>query len=118
MGGNMRQHSRHGVTLTLALFAFFSTGTGIVTAQQSQITNSLSQIEEFVATTLGQLGVIVFLVGAAIWFVSRKSADRAQWGWRAIWGGAAMIVLSVSYSVFVGLFENLAPGMIAIPPLF
>jgi len=27
-------------------------------------------------------------------------------------GGAGMIVLSVSYNVFVTLFENLAPGMV------
>ena len=113
----MRQHSRHGLALTLTFVVTLMTSTSIVAAQQSQITNSLSQIEEFVATTLGQVGVIVFLIGAAIWFVSRRSADRAQWGWRAIWGGAAMIVLSVSYSVFVSLFENLAPGMIHVPTL-
>ncbi|AQL44739.1 hypothetical protein BV210_18490 (plasmid) [Halorientalis sp. IM1011] len=87
--------------------------TGVAAAQQSEITDSLTQIEEFVATTLGQIGVIVFLLGAAAWFVSRRSADRAQWGWRGMWGGAGMIVLSVSYNVFVGLFENLAPGTIA-----
>jgi hypothetical protein len=85
---------------------------GVAAAQQSEINNSLTQIEEFVATTLGQVGVIVFLIGAAVWFVSRRSADRAQWGWRGMWGGAGMIILSVSYNVFVNLFENLAPGLI------
>ncbi|UHQ98298.1 hypothetical protein HYG81_19700 (plasmid) [Natrinema zhouii] len=100
-----------GARVLIALFAFIAT-TGIAAAQQSEINNSLSEIESFVATTLGQIGVIVFLVGAAAWFVSRKHADRAQWGWRGMWGGAGMIVLSVSYNVFVTLFENLAPGMV------
>ena len=108
-------HRRSRVLLTSLLT--FCLSTGVAAAQQSAITDSLTQIEEFVATTLGQVGVIVFLLGAAVWFVSRRSADRAQWGWRAIWGGAAMIVLSVSYSVFVGLFQNLAPGIIHVPTL-
>lgn len=95
----------------VVLFAGTAT-TGVAAAQQSEINNSLTQIEEFVATTLGQLGVIVFLVGAAVWFVSRRNADRAQWGWRGMWGGAGMIALSVSYNVFVGLFEDLAPGIL------
>ena len=103
---------RHGVARSLVVLFAFTAATGVAAAQQSEINNSLTQIEEFVATTLGQVGVIVFLVGAAVWFVSRRSADRAQWGWRGMWGGAGMIVLSVSYNVFVGLFENLAPGMI------
>ena len=96
-----------------ALFVM-SVSTDVVAAQQAQpaINHSLTRIEHFVATTLGQVGVIVFLVGAALWFVSGSSANRSQWGWRALWGGAGMIVLSVSYSVFVGLFENLAPGML------
>lgn len=103
---------REGVARSLVVLIAFTASTGIAAAQQSEINNSLTQIEEFVATTLGQIGVIVFLVGAAVWFVSRRSADRAQWGWRGMWGGAGMIVLSVSYNVFVSLFENLAPGMI------
>ncbi|WP_135306468.1 hypothetical protein [Haloarcula amylovorans] len=103
---------RQGVTRFLVALTAVITSTGVAAAQQSEITDSLTQIEEFVATTLGQLGVIIFLIGAAVWFVSRRSADRAQWGWRGMWGGAGMIVLSVSYNVFVGLFENLAPGMI------
>ncbi|WP_049972704.1 hypothetical protein [Haladaptatus cibarius] len=106
-----RQQATYVVT---ALFTI-SVSTGIAAAQQSEINNSLSEIEQFVATTLGQLGVIVFLVGAALWFVSGRNASRTQWGWRALWGGAGMIVLSVSYNVFVTLFENLAPGMI-VPP--
>ncbi|MFC6764168.1 hypothetical protein [Natrinema soli] len=100
-----------GATVLTGLFAFIAT-TGVAAAQESEINNSLSEIEAFVATTLGQLGIIVFLVGAAAWFVSGKHADRAQWGWRGMWGGAGMIVLSVSYNVFVTLFENLAPGMV------
>lgn len=103
---------RHRVARTLIVLVTLGMSTGIAAAQQSEINSSLTEIEEFVATTLGQVGVIVFLVGAAIWFVSRRSADRAQWGWRGMWGGAGMIVLSVSYNVFVGLFENLAPGLI------
>jgi len=103
---------RHGVARSLVVLFAFTASTGIAAAQQSEITSSLTQIEEFVATTLGQIGVIIFLVGAAVWFVSRRSAERAQWGWRGMWGGAGMIILSVSYNVFVGLFENLAPGMI------
>ncbi|MFC7157713.1 hypothetical protein ACFQPA_19995 [Halomarina halobia] len=103
---------RDGVARSLIVLLAFSASTGIAAAQQSEINSSLTQIEEFVATTLGQIGVIVFLIGAALWFVSRRSADRAQWGWRAMWGGAGMIVLSVSYNVFVSLFENLAPGMV------
>lgn len=103
--------SRQAITRLLVVLFSFLASTGVAAAQQSEINNSLTQIEEFVATTLGQLGVIAFLVGAAVWFVSRRSADRAQWGWRGMWGGAGMIVLSVSYNVFVGLFENLAPGM-------
>lgn len=106
----MRNH--HGVTRTLIALVAFTASTGVAAAQQSEINQSLTQIEEFVATTLGQIGVIVFLLGAAAWFVSQRNADRAQWGWRGMWGGAGMIVLSVSYNVFVGLFENLAPGMI------
>lgn len=89
-----------GARVLIALFAFIAT-TGIAAAQESEINNSLSEIESFVV-----------LVGAAAWFVSRKHADRAQWGWRGMWGGAGMIVLSVSYNVFVTLFENLAPGMV------
>ena len=104
--------SRQGITRSLVVLYAFVASTGVAAAQQSEINNSLTQIEEFVATTLGQLGVIAFLVGAAVWFVSRRSADRAQWGWRGMWGGAGMIVLSVSYNVFVSLFENLAPGLI------
>ncbi|MFC6734402.1 MULTISPECIES: hypothetical protein [unclassified Haladaptatus] len=104
--------SRHGVQRFLVVLTAFITSTGVAAAQQNEISSSLTQIEQFVATTLGQLGVIVFLVGAAVWFVSRRSADRAQWGWRGMWGGAGMIALSVSYSVFVGLFENLAPGIL------
>ncbi|UHQ99230.1 hypothetical protein HYG81_25630 (plasmid) [Natrinema zhouii] len=100
-----------GAKVLTGLFAFIAT-TGVAAAQQSEINNSLSEIELFVATTLGQIGIIVFLVGAAAWFVSRKHADRAQWGWRGMWGGAGMIILSVSYNVFVSLFENLAPGMV------
>ncbi|WP_227379090.1 hypothetical protein [Haladaptatus halobius] len=106
---------RHRVPYVVTALFTISVSTGIAAAQQSEITNSLSQIEQFVATTLGQIGVIVFLVGAALWFVSGRSANRSQWGWRALWGGAGMIVLSVSYNVFVTLFENLAPGMI-VPP--
>ena len=52
-----------------------------------------------------------------MWFVSGSSANRSQWGWRALWGGAGMIVLSVSYNVFVTLFKNLAPGLL-LPPFF
>ncbi|WP_049894686.1 hypothetical protein [Halogranum rubrum] len=103
---------RHRVSRLLATVVTLSATAGVAAAQQSEINSSLTQIEEFVATTLGQLGIIVFLIGAAMWFVSRRSADRAQWGWRAMWGGAGMIVLSVSYGVFVGLFENLAPGVV------
>lgn len=103
---------RQGVARSLVVLVAFFASTGVAAAQQSEINQSLTQIEEFVATTLGQIGVIVFLLGAAAWFVSRRNADRAQWGWRGMWGGAGMIVLSVSYNVFVGLFENLAPGMI------
>lgn len=109
--------SRQGITQSLVVLFAFVASTGVAAAQQSEINNSLTQIEEFVATTLGQLGVIAFLVGAAVWFVSRRSADRAQWGWRGMWGGAGMIILSVSYNVFVSLFENLAPGM-TLPALF
>ena len=105
------RHRTH-ITRTLAVLTSLSLTTGIAAAQQSEINQSLTQIEEFIATTLGQLGVIIFLIGAAVWFISRRSADRARWGWRAMWGGAGMIVLSVSYSVFVSLFENLAPGLI------
>ncbi|USZ73553.1 hypothetical protein [Natronosalvus halobius] len=105
-------HYRQGIARTLVVLIVFTASTGVAAAQQNEINNSLTQIEEFVATTLGQIGVIVFLVGAAVWFVSRRSADRAQWGWRGMWGGAGMIILSVSYNVFVSLFENLAPGMI------
>lgn len=107
---------RHRTDVARALIALlaFMASTGITAAQQNEINSSLTQIEDFVATTLGQIGVIVFLVGAAVWFVSRRSADRAQWGWRGMWGGAGMIVLSVSYSVFVGLFQDLAPGMIVL----
>ncbi|WP_254533451.1 hypothetical protein [Natrinema gelatinilyticum] len=101
-----------GATRFVIGLTAFTASAGIATAQQSEINNSLTQIEEFVATTLGQIGVIVFLLGAAAWFVSRRNADRAQWGWRGMWGGAGMIVLSVSYTVFVTLFENLAPGML------
>ena len=100
-----------GAKVLTGLFAFIAR-TGVAAAQQSEINNSLSEIESFVATTLGQIGIIVFLVGAAAWFVSRKHADRAQWGWRGTWGGVGMIILSVSYNVFVSLFENLAPGMV------
>lgn len=103
---------RHKLTRTMAALIAVYASAGIAAAQQSEINNSLTQIEEFVATTLGQVGVIVFLIGAAVWFVSRRSADRAQWGWRGMWGGAGMIILSVSYNVFVNLFENLAPGLI------
>ncbi|WP_231190063.1 hypothetical protein [Haladaptatus sp. DYF46] len=111
----MRHTYPHRVTdLVTALFAI-SVSTGIAAAQQSEINNSLSEIEQFVATTLGQIGVIVFLVGAAMWFISGRNTNRTQWGWRALWGGAGMVVLSVSYNVFVTLFENLAPGMI-VPP--
>ncbi|UTF55853.1 hypothetical protein [Natronosalvus rutilus] len=105
-------HYRQGIARSMVVLIVFTASTGVAAAQQNEINNSLTQIEEFVATTLGQIGVIVFLVGAAVWFVSRRSADRAQWGWRGMWGGAGMIVLSVSYNVFVSLFENLAPGMI------
>ncbi|WP_312912662.1 hypothetical protein [Natronosalvus caseinilyticus] len=105
-------HYRQGIARSLVALIVFTASTGVAAAQQNEINNSLTQIEEFVATTLGQIGVIVFLVGAAVWFVSRRSADRAQWGWRGMWGGAGMIILSVSYNVFVSLFENLAPGMI------
>ena len=103
---------RQRVARSLVVLFAFTVSTGLAAAQQSEISNSLTQIEEFVATTLGQLGVIIFLIGAAVWFVSRRSADRARWGWRGMWGGAGMIVLSVSYNVFVSLFENLAPGII------
>lgn len=103
---------RQGVARSLVALAALTAWTGIAAAQQSEINRSLTQIEEFIATTLGQVGVIVFLIGAAVWFISRRSADRARWGWRGMWGGAGMIVLSVSYNVFVSLFENLAPGMI------
>jgi len=50
-----------GVRVLTVLFAFIAT-TGIAAAQQSEINDSLSEIESFVATTLGQIGVIVFLV--------------------------------------------------------
>ena len=113
----MRLPFRHRVTYLVTAFFTLSVSTGIAAAQQSEINNSLSQIEQFVATTLGQIGVIVFLVGAALWFVSGSSANRSQWGWRALWGGAGMIVLSVSYNVFVTLFKNLAPGLL-LPPFF
>ncbi|ODR80407.1 hypothetical protein BG842_02215 [Haladaptatus sp. W1] len=113
----MRLPFRHRVTYLITVLFTVSVSTGIAAAQQSEINNSLSQIEQFVATTLGQVGVIVFLVGAAMWFASGRNASRTQWGWRALWGGAGMIVLSVSYNVFVTLFENLAPGMI-LPPFF
>ncbi|MBX0296648.1 hypothetical protein [Haloarcula nitratireducens] len=103
---------REGLTRILVALTAVIASTGVAAAQQSEITSSLTEIEQFVATTLGQLGIIIFLVGTAVWFVSGRSADRAQWGWRGMWGGAGMIVLSVSYNVFVGLFENLAPGMI------
>src|SRR6056297_2444348 len=103
---------RQSIARSLPVLLALTASTGVAAAQQSEINDSLTEIEEFVATTLGQLGVIVFLVGAAVWFVSRRSADRAQWGWRGMWGGAGMIVLSVSYNVFVTLFENLAPGLI------
>ncbi|RBI60733.1 hypothetical protein DMJ13_17395 [halophilic archaeon] len=103
---------RHKLTRTIAVLVTICANAGVAAAQQSEINNSLTQIEEFVATTLGQVGVIVFLIGAAVWFISRRSADRAQWGWRGMWGGAGMIILSVSYNVFVNLFENLAPGLI------
>ncbi|WP_458208579.1 hypothetical protein [Haladaptatus sp. NG-SE-30] len=73
---------------------------------------SLTDIEKFVATTLGQLGVVLFLVGAAMWFIGGKSSSRMSWGWRALWGGAGMIVLSVSYNVFINLFKSFAPGLI------
>ena len=113
----MRLPFRHRVTYLVTALFTISVSTGIAAAQQSEINNSLSQIEQFVATTLGQIGVIVFLVGAALWFVSGSSANRSQWGWRALWGGAGMIVLSVSYNVFVTLFKNLAPGLL-LPPFF
>jgi len=48
-----------GVRVLTVLFAFIAT-TGIAAAQQSEINDSLSEIESFVATTLGQIGVIVF----------------------------------------------------------
>jgi hypothetical protein len=111
----MHLHYRNRVTRLVTVLFVMSVSTGVAAAQQSEINNSLTEIEQFVATTLGQIGVIVFLVGAALWFVSGRSANRSQWGWRALWGGAGMIVLSVSYNVFVTLFENLAPGII-VPP--
>ena len=113
----MHSPFRHRITSLITALLAFGVSTGIAAAQQSEINNSLSQIEQFVATTLGQVGVIVFLVGAAMWFVSGSSANRSQWGWRALWGGAGMIVLSVSYNVFVTLFKNLAPGLL-LPPFF
>lgn len=96
-------------------------GTGIVAAQdgggaQAEINQSLAEIETFVASTLGQIGVIVLLVGSAVWFFSGKRSDRAAWGWRAIWGGSGMIVLSVSYNVIVTLIESFAPGAM-LPPI-
>lgn len=103
---------RHNVARMAIALVVLLASTGIAAAQQQEINSSLTQIEEFVATTLGQIGVIVFLIGAAAWLVSRRNADRARWGWRGMWGGAGMIVLSVSYHVFVSLFETLAPGMI------
>ncbi|TYL37257.1 hypothetical protein CV102_18290 [Natronococcus pandeyae] len=96
----------------LVVLLAFIASTGIAAAQENEINSSLTEIEQFVATTLGQIGVIVFLIGAAAWFVSRKNASRAQWGWRGMWGGAGMIILSVSYNVFVTLFEDLAPGLL------
>lgn len=64
-------------------------GSGVATAQdgdqaQEEINNSLSEIETFIATTLGQIGIIVLLIGAAVWFFSGRRTDRAAWGWRAI----------------------------------
>jgi hypothetical protein len=111
----MRLLFQHRVPYVVTALFAISVSSGVAAAQQSEINNSLTEIEQFVATTLGQIGVIVFLVGAALWFVSGRSANRSQWGWRALWGGAGMIVLSVSYNVFVTLFKNLAPGTI-VPP--
>ena len=83
----MRLPFRHRITYLVTALFTISVSTGIAAAQQSEINNSLSQIEQFVATTLGQIGVIVFLVGAALWFVSGSSANRSQWGWRALGAG-------------------------------
>lgn len=100
----------------------FIVGTGIVAGQdggsaQAEINNSLTEIETFVATTLGKIGVIVLLVGSAAWLFSSKRSDRAAWGWRAIWGGSGMIILSASYNVIVTLIESFAPGVILLPHL-
>lgn len=86
---------------------------GSTTGAQGEVTESLTDIETFIATTLSQIGIIVLLLGSAMWFVSSKRSDRAAWGFRAMFGGAGMIILSVSYNVVVALIESFAPGFIA-----
>jgi hypothetical protein len=112
----------HRSVLLLLLTALLLGSSGVVAAQdgsnsgaQGEVSDSLTEIESFVATTLGQLGVIVLLVGSAVWFFSGKRSDRAAWGWRAIFGGAGMIILSVSYNVIVSLIKSFAPGMVWLP---
>lgn len=108
---------RRSVILAVVLLGSTVLATGLAVAQdgggaQDEVHESLTEIESFIASILGTLGVIVFLIGAAAYFMSSNRSDRAQWGWRAIWGGAGMIVLSVSYNVIVGLVESFAPGVI------
>lgn len=112
-----------GSVLLLLCAALLIGSTGVVAAQdgsnsgaQGEITESLTDIETFIATTLSQIGIIVLLLGSAMWFVSSKRSDRAAWGFRAMFGGAGMIILSVSYNVVVSLIESFAPGLIGPPP--
>ncbi|GAA5051234.1 hypothetical protein GCM10025751_26220 [Haladaptatus pallidirubidus] len=47
---------RHWAIHVLTALLTVGVMTGTVAAQQSEINNSLTEIEQFVATTLGQLG--------------------------------------------------------------
>lgn len=113
-----------GSVLLLLCTALLIGATGAVAAQdgsssgaQGEVNESLTDIETFIANTLSKLGAIVLLLGAAVWFGSGKRSDRAAWGFRAMFGGAGMIILSVSYNVVISLIESFAPGLIA-PPFF
>lgn len=112
-----------GSVILLVCTALLVGSTGVVAAQeasdsgaQGEISESLTDIETFIASTLSQIGIIVLLLGSAVWFVSSKRSDRAAWGWRAMFGGAGMILLSISYNVIVALIESFAPGLIGLPP--
>ena len=113
-----------GSIMLLLCTALLLGATGTVAAQdgstsgaQGEVNESLTDIESFIASTLGTLGAIVLLLGATAFFISGKRSDWATWGFRAMFGGAGMIILSVSYNVIVSLIESFAPGLIG-PPFF